>query len=300
MGANNLRIIYNNLADSATITVSSTASSSLSGANLLKDSKAYVWRSGTSSTTTAKGNIVVQFNTAQIIGGIILPFCNLSSVSTIRVRGYTGAPPTLGGTIDSPTISASGTLIFDTGTISAAPYIPLGSWAWGTQPLGVNTYSYSGGTYARVWLDNHYTVSSIVIEIIDTNSTSQYIEAARLIVGPYWSPKYNTGYGMTMGVNESSSHSRTTAGNLITTRGSRYRELNFDLNWLTSSDKTDLLNILYGNGMLKSIFVSLFPNNSSDWSLEQSHQIYGRLSQLSPITYANPLVHSSSIKIEEV
>lgn len=297
MSSNNLRIIYENLVDSSTITASSTAGVT-STDNLKKDNKASIWRSQTSTTSSVKANLVVAFGSTKTIGGVVLPFCNLTSVATIRVRGYTGTAPTLGGTVDNPTITATGTLVFDTGNVACCPYEQLGLWGWGTLPLGVNAYSYGGGTYARVWF-TQASCSSIVIEIIDTNS-SKYVEAARLIVGSYWSPKYNTEYGLSAGTKDMSTSERSESGNLITNRGAIYTSLNFELSWLTPNDRFEMARILKGNGTSKPLFISLFPDNSEDWGKEQSHQIYGKLPDLPNITHPIYGMYSTSITIEEV
>jgi hypothetical protein len=299
MALNNLRIIYDNVANISTLTASTTSFGSTPVNNLKTDARSYIWRSGTSATQVAKANLIVVFPSAKIVGGVILPICNLSSTSTIRVRGYTGTAPTTTSDTNNPVITASGTLVFDTGTVNACPYTPLGNWSWGTQPLGINTYSYTGGTYARVWFPI-VSCTSLAIEIVDPNSTSQYIEATKLIVGSYWSPKFNTTYGLSSSVVDSSTHSRSQAGSLVTNVGSKYNTLTFDLNWLTSSDRTDLMNVLKGSGMNRALFVSLFPDNTEDWSMEQAHQIYGKLSQINPISYATLGLYSSQIQLEEI
>lgn len=79
--AANLRIINANLVDTATVSASSSASVSLGVANLLTDIKSAVWRS---IGTTARLDVLLA--SAAIIGGIALPFTNLSSAATIRVR----------------------------------------------------------------------------------------------------------------------------------------------------------------------------------------------------------------------
>ena len=292
-----------------TIAVSSTASAATPASNMKVDAKSQVWRSGsvttaadsTSGLYTAKANIVLAF-TSTNIGGVVLPFCNLSSQATIRVRGYTGTAPTLGGTVDTPTASALGTLKFDTGTVTACPYQVLGLWNWGTLPLGVNSYSYGGGTYGRVWvpLASQAACTSLLIEIIDTGNQAPYIELSRLVVGSYWSPKYNTSYGLSSNTTDLSTHTRSESGDLITNRGIRFRSMKFDLNWLTSSDRQEFSRILRGNGLPRPLLISLFPDNSTDYDKEQAHQIYGKLSQISDVV--NPIVdmYSTSIDIEEV
>ncbi len=379
--SNKLRIVYQNLVNStAPINTSSTASAATPSSNLTKDTKSLVWRSAT-SPTAAKANLVLSFPST-IVGGVILPFCNLSSEATIRIRGYTGNTPTLGSTttasitttsgsnivtgsflniavgdvlstnsytqagttvligstttslilstnalgtvsnystlFTSPTnsivntlsggpskndvITTTGTLIFDSGAVLAAPYQPLGLWSWGSLPLGVNSYSYGGGTYGRVWLPDNQQLActSILIEILDVTNISGYIELSRLVIGAYWSPKFNTSFGLSTNTKDLSTHQRSESGDLVTNRGTRHNSMSFDLKWLTPIDRLEFTRILKGNGLPKPLFISLFPDSSEDWSKEQSHQIYGKLSQLVGIEHSIFDIYSTSIEIEEV
>jgi hypothetical protein len=278
-----LRVIYQNLADSATITASPTASGVTSTANLIKDSKSLVYRgAGTSVTLT------VNLAASSIVGGVAIPFCNLTSTATIRVRGYSAA-------------SGTGTLLFDTSTMDACPYQPLGLWAWGSIPLGLNTYAYGGGTYARCWLPNNEQLAclSLVIDIVDTANTTGFIELSRLVVGAYWSPKYNTSFGLSAVPKDMSEHARTESGDISTNRGVRYNTLNFDLKYMDPSDRTEFAKIMRGSGLPKAMFVSLFPEDA-DPGKEQLHQIYGKLSQLGGISHPMYEMYSTTVDIEEV
>ena len=78
----NLRIIYDNAADRAALAASSQ-SGALGPANLQRERKSAVLRSvGTALT------IVATWPMPEIIGCVALPFCNLTPMATIRVRGY--------------------------------------------------------------------------------------------------------------------------------------------------------------------------------------------------------------------
>lgn len=301
MSANNLRIIYNNLVDVATTTV--TASSSAQPvSNLLVDYKSKVWRSSTCTTSAVKVHLKVELSSA-VIGGIVLPFTNLTSAATIRIYGYTGTAPTIGGgTVDAPTFTAGTTLVFDTGAgVLACPYQSPSLWTLGTAPIGTNMYAYGGGTYARAYipLGMQAACTSMVIEITDTNA-DKYIEAGRLIVGQYWSPKYNTAFGMTANIKDTSTNARTVAGDSVPTRGPRSNVINFDLKFMDTGDRSKLYELLRSGGISKPLFVSLFPENSADYDLEQLYQVYGRPTQLSAIQYANFLQYSSQLELEEV
>ena len=76
----NLRIIYDNAADRATLTASTTAGT-LGVANLQNNRKGRPWRA---TGTTAR--LGATWAAPERIGGVFLPFCNLSPTATMRVR----------------------------------------------------------------------------------------------------------------------------------------------------------------------------------------------------------------------
>ena len=132
---------------------------------------------------------------------------------------------------------------------------------------------------------------------------SKYIEASRLIVGKYWSPKYNTGYGMNATIGDLSTHERTESGDLVTQRGPRFSKISFNLDWLEQSDRKELSKILLGNGLPKPLFISLFPDNgstSAQAEMERAHHIYGTLMQITGINYAMLDTYSTQLELEEV
>jgi hypothetical protein len=281
MALNNLRIIYQNLADTATLVASSTQGTSTPVTNLQKDPKGSVWRSiGSSASITAT------LATAQSIGGVVLPFTNFTSNSaTLTVAGYSGS-------------AGTGTLLY-TQSGTCCPWNTLG-----LSTGSPNTYAYGGGTCARLWLstvNQAISVASIVITI--SAPGTDYIEVSRLIVGKYWSPVYNTGYGMTATIKDLSTHDRTESGDLVTQRGPRFNALSFDLAYLAPADRIQMTKLLLGNGISKPLFVSLFPDNDSTtnyYEMERAHQIYGKLMQTPGISYHTLDMYSSQIELEEV
>ena len=272
------RILYDNKADTATLTASSEAGS-LVVANLLTDIKSEVWRSDTDT-----GAITAVWTDPIYANMAALPFCNLKSTATIRARGYTNAGDA------SPAV--------DTGAVLACAYEPLGNW-WGTRPLGVNAFSYGGGAYARVYFTGT-TIRKLVIDIDDTGNPAGYIEAARLVTGAYWSPAFNPGYGFELAMGDDSKHERDDGGNLRTSRGASFRTLPIPLEYMQTADRARLYEIKRGNGMARPVFVSLFPGNNADPQLEQAHQIYGKL--VSPGGIALPMfnTYSGALEVQEI
>lgn len=306
MALNNLRIIYQNLADSATLT-SPSSPAGTPASNLQKDAKGSVWRTPTTTvaSTSIDGIILVDLGSSQSIHSVVLPFTNLNSASaTIQVTGYSVAP-TLSTSTAGVGTATGGTLV--TGFSQTTACCP-----WNTLGLSTgspNTYAYGGGTYARIWLSTTIQALSaryLVIKITDFYSTSasgRYVEASRLIIGRYWSPTYNTGYGMTATIKDLSAHDRTESGDLVTQRGPRFNSLSFDLSWLSPTDRIQMTKLLLGNGISKPLFVSLFPDNGSttaSWEMERAHQIYGKIMQTPGISYHTLDMYSAQLELEEV
>ncbi|MDN2671405.1 hypothetical protein OX459_08380 [Janthinobacterium sp. SUN026] len=275
---NNLRIIYDNAVDRGVLTASSQAGA-LGPANLQREGKFNLLRSiGTVLTVTAT------WPSPEIVGGVILPFCNLTPTATIRVRGY----------VEPGDIVPD----FDTGTVPACEYARLGMWNWGALPLGVNAFSYGGGTYGRSWFQMR-SVKKLVIDLADPENPANYIEAARLVAGAWWSPEQNASYGAGVTPADTSILYRNSAGEQKVERGALYRKLSILLDHMTPLDRAELWRIMRGNGLSRPIFVSLFPD-SDDVELEQAHQVYGRLANLAAITTPSFQAYATTIEVEEL
>ena len=278
--------------------------------NSTLDTKSLVYRSSVSGTSTINSNIVLTFP-VQVLGGpssgigVVLGYSNLSSTATITVKGFTGTPPTTGTGVGA-VASTPGTLVFSSTAIVATPYQNQGFSNWSTDPFypvtaSSTTYS-ERKVYSRIWVPIPSSVSctSILIEIRDTDSLNKYIEFSRLIVGNYWSPKYNTGLGMSSGTTDLSSNIRTEAGDLVSSNEVKFNTLSFDLKWMTSTDRAIFNKIVRTLGTRKALFVSLFPDNSVDWDKEQLYQLYGKFSRLAGIDHQIFEMFGSQVEIEEI
>lgn len=272
----NLRIVYDNAADRATLSASASVGT-LVAANLLTDTKSEVYRSSTTSAT-----ITLTWATAEVVGVVALPFCSLTSSATVRVRGY-------------PT-SGSSTPSFDTGA-KLAVSSSFGTGNWGTS-LGVNSYAYGGGAYAVNWF-TPTSVGKIVIDIVDSSNTLGYVEASRVVVGSYWTPTYNADYGVEVSPVDMSKHERSDAGDLRTERGALYKTLRVDLSFMPAADRASLWNLLKTNGLSKPLFFSLSPE-VSDSSEESLFQVYGKQSRQTSIRYQFANQFSASLELEEI
>jgi hypothetical protein len=200
----------------------------------------------------------------------------------------------IGSTLNG-TVSGAGTLFLTTFKPGDTIYINT------TTPYNGTVATVDSNTQLTLTTNNSYTSSGSV----SYAKINVYIEASRLIIGSYWSPKYNTDYGLSNTVKDLSTHDRTDAGDLITKRGPRYSSLTFDLKWLDQSDRIQLTKLLIGSGMSKPVFISLFPDNTDtglavDYEKERAHQCYGKMVQIPGVTYSTLDMYSAQIDIEEV
>lgn len=286
----NLKIIADNAADRASIT-SSTTAGTLAAANMLTDLKGQVHRStGTSVSYT------LTWAAFETVAGVALPACNLTADSTIRVRGYDA---TIGGA-----------LVFDSGMQYAAPGPVLGQWDW-SQPLNSNAFSgaiwdwpaprdsksfaYGGAVKTAVWLDNAYSVKRLVVDLVDTNNAAGFIDCARIVAGPVWSPQYNAGYGAAVSMDDGSKNSRNDGGDLLTDRFASSETLRLDLQYLPPSDRARISQIIRSTGVARPVFIALTPGG--DTLLDQETMVYGKR-QNSPIAFSFYNAFSTNITLE--
>ena len=271
----NLRIVYSNAADRATLTATAGVGTMVKE-NLLLDTKSKVWRTASTSAT-----ITLIWTTAEIIGAVALPFCNLSPTATIRVRGYTN--------------SGDASPVGDSGTALACP-IGSGGWVGAT---GVNTYAYAGGRYATSWFTKR-SVKKIVIDIVDTSNTLGYIEASRVVAGDYWSPTNNVEHGsIQLATADRSKNERTDSGDLRTDRGTMHKRVSLDLSLMPAADRNSVWSIARGNGMFKPVFFSLSPQGT-DVDEEQAFCVYGKQTQQNSTVYQFTNQFSTTLELEEI
>lgn len=270
----NLKIIFDNVADSATVTASST-SASLVASNMQSDIKSKVHRStGLSVTYTLTWTKDVS------IGGVALPATNLSGDSTVRIRLY----------------NAANAVIADSATVPAAPGLNLGLWNW-SQPINANTFAYGGVAKVSHFFENHYQARKCVIDLVDTAANlAGYIDCSRLVVGAYWSPSINADWGASVSIVDTSTTERSEAGDLISDRGILHDRLTFDLGALKEVDRANLMLLIRKSGTARNIFINLLPGDESSIA-EQDFMIYGKRAN-SNVRYDFVNRFSSSFEVE--
>lgn len=272
----NMRLIYDNVASSATLTTSSTAGL-LVASNMLTDVKSAVHRStGTSVSYT------LTWAANQAVGGVALPATNLTSTATIRVQLYSD--------------TAGTTQIADSGTVSACPSAQLGLFGWGSN-INANAFAHGGASKTAVWFSTQLnTVRRCVITLTDTSNPAGYIDCARLVLGPYWEAPYNPKYGAAAGTQDLTKVDRSEGGDQFTVRGPQYQTMSLDLALLPEAKRAELAKIVRSVGSHTNVFLSLLPGSAAA-TAEQDHMIYGKRSS-SPFTFDFFNAFSTKVEIE--
>lgn len=253
----NLRIIYNNLADTSTISASST-SGSLVASNMLIEDKGTIHRStGTSVTYT------LTWATPQSIGGISLPATNLSATATITATLYSDVACT--------------SVLTSIGPVYACPGATLELWNWAL-PLNANAFAFGGASKSTVWFANQQgNVKGLKITLVDSLNTFGQIDCARIVCGEYWEPRHTVQNGsLSIELADMSTTERADSGTLLASRSIVYDKLRFDMSYLEETDRQQFMRFVRLTGKSRNILITIFPDNTNS-VLAQDTTIYGKI-----------------------
>ena len=253
-----LRILAENLHDTATLTATSEA---LPITNTQISRRSSVWR----STSAAE----------QVITGVLEVPSNISCIAVFRHNlGANG--------ITRIEILSDSNVVYDTGPVSTAIYIPAGIWRAGIDPWEA-TYNdqLPGNTpLSIVWLPIITNATSYRISLGGAGEQG-YHEIGRIMVGAYFSPAVNFSWNPKVEWIESAEHVRTEGGSLHTIgAGDIYRRISINLDWLADADRTQLIVQMGRAGQSGDLLVSLYPNGTAMLALEHT-MVCRRITSLS-------------------
>ena len=224
----------------------------------------------------------VEFWGAQLErGNVLTSYYPSGSAAATRPAGYNDAWQTYA---------------YDSGVQPACPAPAVGLRGW-TPAQAASAYAYGGGACARMWLPAAVQATGLAIDIADPNNLQGYVEAARLVAGPYWSPTYNAS-DASMTIVDTTSLYRTDAGDQGAEAGYSYRRVPVNLSAMPAADRTAFVNIVR-NSTAYPILLSVYPE-SSDLALERDHMVYGRRSKGSDVALQYAASYSTTIEIEEI
>lgn len=150
---------------------------------------------------------------------------------------------------------------------------------------------YGGVKYVAIYT----TASGATSFSITFNKT---VKVSRFIIGNYWSPTHNMGYGISVGYTDSSTVERLQTGDQYIVALPRHKTMQFELQYLNETDKFTMFDIARVCGKVTPVFVSAFPGDTYQ-DKEQMYSIYGRFNTPANIAHSTFTMYSSSLQLEE-
>lgn len=272
----NLRIIWDNAADRAFMVASSTAGG-LGVSNLRTERKGEVHRSvGTNVTFT------LTWAASQVLSGVVIPACNLTSEATMRVQGW-----------DAET---DGAQLLDTGSVPACPGQTLTAADWG-QPVTAAMFALGAASKAAAWFGETAGVRRLQVNLSDPANPAGFLDCARLVVGKAWTPTSGASFGATYSTDDLSDFSRSDSGGVLIDRAAVKESMTFSLDTMRGDDRADLDRLVRIVSGSRAILVSLLPD-SSDRAFAHSTLIYGFFQKPSPVSIIPGFFFRRSLTVE--
>jgi len=283
--ANNIVISTQNYVDSSTSTLTVDSEvSSLPKENLQDLQIVKVWRS---SSTSAQ--IDIDLGTVKILDLMSIINNNFSTSATIRWRVSTA--------------SDFSTTVYDTGVVDVwQPVEPFGSSPWGLFRWGGIPSEEQISLYTRntfTFIANAVFGRYVRIEISDASNPDGYLQAGRLIVGPAYQPTVNYANGVEFEFVDNSRVTKSRGGQTFVDEVEKFRKMSFDL---INLPEAEMFGNIFNNmdrvkGVSKDVLVIPQPDDSQTWITQN---IYGRISEISPIVNTALDYYTRRIEIEEM
>lgn len=272
-----------NYSDSGTVTVDN-AVGTLPITNLQDRQIVKIWRN---TQTTAQ--IDVDFGQGRIVDFAALIKHTISQTGKIRWR--------------LSNASDFSSTVYDSGLIDAWPIVE----EFGTLPWGV----FSWGGYLNITVAAQYTISTFAvlsspvqarylrIDISDPDNTDGYIQAGRLIAGPAYKPSINYANGVEFEFVDDSRITKSRGGQTFVDEIERFRRIRFELINLPENEMfQNVFNAIDRlRGVAQDILIIPQPDEPTTWITQN---IYGRITQTSPIVNSALNFYGRQIEVEEL
>ena len=279
----NMIISSTNYSDAGTVTVDD-AVGTLPITNLQDRQIVKIWRN---TQTTAQ--IDVDFGQGRIVDFAALIKHTISQTGKIRWR--------------LSNASDFSSTVYDSGLIDAWPIVE----EFGTLPWGV----FSWGGYLNITVAAQYTISTFAvlsspvqarylrIDISDPDNTDGYIQAGRLIAGPAYKPSINYANGVEFEFVDDSRITKSRGGQTFVDEIERFRRIRFELINLPENEMfQNVFNAINRlRGVAQDILIIPQPDEPTTWITQN---IYGRITQTSPIVNSALTYYGRQIEVEEL
>lgn len=277
-----LFLLYKNAFDSKDA-VTLDAGVSVAGftvSNLSNDKKSFTWRSG----SLALHRIKTTWTNDQKIDAVALCFANLRQGDSLNIKLYSDT-----GAVAN--VYSSGNI-----TINFEYDVPVGFGS-----VNSNSFAYGGAIHVFHSLPEKTNVRRMDIEFNSSSNAAGFLEFSRIVCGKAWSPDRSAALGAQIGYVDSTTSMRTQSGDLITDRGSMYRQCSFNLVAMPMIDKQGWNNIFRCVGKSSPVFMSISNNIANSIDEEAiSGTIYGKFENEIDLTTQFFKMYGSQVRIAEL
>ena len=239
-----LRMLVKNLWDEATLTV-------VTGESVpslpLTNSQTY-GRSKTAAITPDENGVsVLCFDCAEltIASGLVLYRHWLSNIAQWRLELF-----------DSP--GQAGNCVFDSDLAECTPTKTLGELDWLVDPLVSSVFDNWPHKYSQLWFTPVFFQSGR-ITLLDTEAREGIHEFDRIYLGQVFTPTFNFSYGHSLQWQSTEKQRKTSAGSVFATKRPQARQLSFNLDYITETERPHLSAAIRSVGLSQDFFISMFP-----------------------------------------
>jgi hypothetical protein len=264
MAMTNLRILYNNYIDAATLSASPAMVVTLPEENLKRSCRCTLARTTSLATQTILGNLAA----TRTVSGFAAWRHNLTDNATIQFEGYTG-------------LSQGGSRAVNSGAVSAVESGLFDGWSDG---------------WTALWF-TPAAIRSFRLTLKDAAKPDGYMQITRAILGEYISPTYNASYGLNVEWKGDAKITRTDGGSLFSDAVLPFRGMDFKLEALSEEGRAEFMEMTRHTGMREDFFISMFPEVGG--AKERDYSMMGKLTQHSKFTAAFYSGYTQSFQIQE-
>lgn len=272
-----MRLITVNDADTAVITATPAAVSSMPASNLQDPSRKKI-----RCLNLVNQELKLTWSSARVLSGLALLRHNFTSSATWRVRIYDDAAAT--------------SLVYDSDVQLTNPAKVLGDLVWGIDPLGASLFTDWAYAFSTLWFEP-VAGMVMIITLNDPINPAGYLEASRLFTGAYFEPIDGPSYGLKLGWRESTTQSRTAGASIRSDPSEPYRALSINLDWLDEGDRAKLTEIGRRVGLRKDIFLSVYPEHGG--ALERDNTMQCKFTTAIEPSRANAVRYEAPLTFEE-
>jgi hypothetical protein len=186
--------------------------------------------------------------------------------------------------------------VYDSGLTPVLQVKDLGDLELGVDALGENIYEDWAFRHGTFWFES---VQAWAWRLTISDVGAEFIDISRIIAGAAFSPEFNANFGLKHQWVDPSKQQRTAGNSLFTDRLESYRRVDFDLSYMTASDKRTLFDLQRRIGLGGDLFISIYPESASDVDARDG-EFHCKAVETNPFTHASPTYFSKSFSFEEV